>query len=574
MSPRRRVLFVALVTSSCSSAQPSADAIFVGTILTMDSSRPTAEAIAIRQGRILALGSRRDVMRHKDDQTRVVELRGQAMLPGFIDAHSHVTGVAARMAEVNLSPPPVGDVTSIGDIQRKLQAALSTGSGKGGLWLVASAYDHTRLAERRRLTRHDLDKVSTTVPILVKHFSGHMRVVNSKGLSEAGIGQTTPDPPGGRVRRSPDNGEPTGELEETAQLLVDKALNSSIASPNAASAVARRAEELLEASLRLYAAAGFTTVSEAWADSADLTLLRRMATAGRLRLDVVAFPHYAEAPASALAEYSRTYANHLRIGGVKIDLDGGSPGRTAYLREPYYKQLPGEVRYRGYPRFRDQAELNDMIVRYYKMSVPVLIHALGDAAVDQAITAISTAEQTVPQPDRRTQLIHLQQVQEDQLDALTRLRVTLTFQVAHVFYFGDLHYEEIFGPQRAARLTPVRSAIDRGLAVSIHHDAPVHPVDQMTLVSAVVNRQTIAGRVLGPSQRISAIEALQASTIGPAYQFFEERQKGSLDVGKLADLVIVERNPLSEPPGSLRTIRVVETIKEGTTIFRAERSPN
>jgi len=265
--------------------------------------------------------------------------------------------------------------------------------------------------------------------------------------------------------------------------------------------------------------------------------------------------------------------HHFRIGGVKVDLDGGSPGRTAYLREPYHKQLAGEDRYRGYPRFREQIKLNETIVRYYRMPVPVLIHALGDAAVDQAIAAVSAAERTVPGHDRRTQLIHLQQVQEDQLDALARLQVTFTFQVAHLYYFGDLHHEQIYGPERAARLTPVRSAIDRGLSVSIHHDAPVHPVDQMTLIWAVTTRQTAAGRVLGPVQRITAAAALRASTIGPAYQFFEEGQKGTLEVGKLADFVILDRDPLSEPPGSLRTIRVVETIKEGATIFRAERPP-
>jgi len=424
MSPLLRIMCVALLASSCSSVQQPADAIFVGAILTMDVTRPTAEAIAIRQGRILAVGSQQDVMRHKDSKTAVVELQGKALLPGFIDAHSHVADVAARMAEVNLSPPPVGDVTSIADIQRKLQTTFSSGSGQGQRWLVASGYDHTRLAEGRALTRQDLDQVSTTVPILVKHFSGHMRVVNSKGMTEAGIDATTRAPPGGRIRRSAESGEPTGELEETAQGLVDHALNSSNASPDAASANARRAEEFLDASLQQYAAAGFTTVSEAWADSAALALLRRVSAAGRFRVDVVAFPHYAEAPAAALAGYSRTYINHFRIGGVKVDLDGGSPGRTAYLREPYHKQLAGEDRYRGYPRFREQIELNETIVRYYRMPVPVLIHALGDAAVDQAIAAVSAAERTVPGHDRRTQLIHLQQVQEDQLDALARLQVT------------------------------------------------------------------------------------------------------------------------------------------------------
>ncbi len=259
--------------------------------------------------------------------------------------------------------------------------------------------------------------------------------------------------------------------------------------------------------------------------------------------------------------------DRFRVGGCKFNLDGGSPGRTAHLREPYHVQLPGEQRYRGYPAIADQSRLDDLVAACYEHGVQVAIHALGDAAVDQCIAAVTEAERRFPGVERRTQLIHLQMVQEDQFDALRKLDVTLTFQVAHNFYFGDFHREVIYGPARTERLNPLRSALDREMSVTIHHDSPVHPVDQFMLIWAAVNRATRSGRVIGPQQRIGVQEALEASTIDAAYQFFEEDTKGSIEVGKLADFAIVDRNPLAIDPMALRDVRVVETIKEGRTIF-------
>jgi len=199
--------------------------------------------------------------------------------------------------------------------------------------------------------------------------------------------------------------------------------------------------------------------------------------------------------------------------------------------------------------------------------VPLYIHALGDAAVDQAILALQQLPRQGAQALRQTQLIHVQQLQEDQLDQLADLNVSLTFQVAHNYYFGDFHREQIYGPLRTARLNPARSALDRGLSVSIHHDSPVHPIDQFTLIWAAVNRATRSGAVIGPEQRITVMEALQASTIGPAYQFFEADQKGSLEEGKLADMIVLSANPLEVDPMALRDIQVLRTFKEGKTVF-------
>jgi predicted amidohydrolase YtcJ len=196
------------------------------------------------------------------------------------------------------------------------------------------------------------------------------------------------------------------------------------------------------------------------------------------------------------------------------------------------------------------------------------IHALGDAALDQAIEGLRRLPPENPGQRRRTQLIHVQQAQEDQLDALVELKATLTFQVAHNFYFGDFHREQIYGPARTARLNPAQSALQRGLSVSIHHDSPVHPIDQFTLIWAAVNRLTRSGQVIGEAQKLTVLQALRASTIEAAYQFFEEDRKGSIEVGKLADLIILSQNPLEIDPLQLRNIQVLETIKEGETVYR------
>lgn len=246
---------------------------------------------------------------------------------------------------------------------------------------------------------------------------------------------------------------------------------------------------LIEDAIDHYASRGFTTAVECAAKPADLDLLQTMADEQRLKLDVIAFPFFAFMPPEEVAgRWSQDYRGRFRVGGQKLMLDGGSPGRTAYLREPYYKQLPGEANYRGYARCT-QDDINDLVARCFAADVPLIIHALGDAALDQAIAALNVGRYVAPGEDRRTQLIHLQQVQEDQFDRLRDLDVTLTFQVAHNFYFGDFHEREIYGPRRTARLNPLASALKRGMSTT------------MALVRGTCPRRT--ARAQPPHQRVT-----------------------------------------------------------------------
>ncbi len=544
-----------VLLSGCNSQLVPAESIyFNGDIITMNDRQPEAEAVVVVDGRIVMVGDYDEAEALSDSQTRWIDLDGKTLLPGFFDSHSHVTSAAAKLALVNADPPPAGTADAIGKIQAALRERLESAPPAPGEWLIASGYDHSQLAEGRHPTRYDLDEVSVDVPIQLRHFSGHQQVVNSKALELAGISAETEDPPGGRIHRFLNSREPNGILQESATSLVSSVAGGAGGAPG--EMPGEDVLQRLETQLGVYAAEGYTTVINMGGSG---TVLREMARQGRLPFDVIG--------AGPNEEFSTEYEGRFRVGGSKMVLDGGSPGRSAYLREPYYKQMPGEQGYRGYPRYESQAEIDAQVLGYYQAGIPTHIHALGDAAVDQAIEAVRAAEAAVPGEDRRTQLIHVQQVQEDQLETLSELDVTITFQATHNFYFGDFHYETIYGPERTARLNPARSALDHGISTTIHHDAPIHPADQLLLIWTTVNRVTRSGKVIGPEQRISVMEALKASTINAAYQFFEEDSKGSIEVGKLADFVVLSDNPLEVDPMTLNDLQVMETIKEDVTIY-------
>jgi len=575
---RCSVFACALLLCACSAGGPSgghsgetakststADVLFHGgDILTLAGQEPSyADALVVRGGRILFVGEETQALALASEQTELIDLDGRTLLPGFFDAHSHFLHTAIKLSTVNLDPPPAGVVTSIPELQAQLAAELREHPRLEGEWLFGWGYDNGMLRENRHPLKADLDAVSRDIPIAIYHFSSHMVVLNSAGLEQIGIGAESVAPPGGVIRRLDGGKEPNGILEEQAILPVMQLLLGS--------AQGEKLTRLLDASQQLYLSQGFTTMTEMASAPANLDPLRRYADAGRLRADLVTTVLAVTQGAEATSKlYSRKYENRLRVGGGKINLDGGSPGRTAYLREPYVTQDEGvSASYRGYPSIADQDELNAMISSFYELETPIFIHALGDAAIDQAAAAIAAAESLFPREDIRTQLIHLQVFHDDQMDTLAGLDVTLSFQNTHNFYFADFHDKFTLGPKRTARLCPMNSAHKRGFSVTFHHDSPVHPVSQLGLIWIATNRRSRSHRVYGPDERITAYQALRASTIGAAYQWFEEDQKGTLEVGKLADLVVLSANPLKVPVSDLAEIEVLQTFKEGKSVWMA-----
>jgi predicted amidohydrolase YtcJ len=267
--------------------------------------------------------------------------------------------------------------------------------------------------------------------------------------------------------------------------------------------------------------------------------------------------------------YASTYTDHFRIGGVKLTLDGSPQGKTAWLTQPYFK--PPEGREEGYAGYGVVAD--DEVVRVYTSAFEnhwqILTHANGDAAIDQLISGMRVAGRKVPGTDRRPVLIHGQTLREDQVDALEELGVFPSLFPMHTFYWGDWYRESVLGPARAENISPTGWLVQRGMMFTSHHDAPVALPSSIRVLSATVNRMTRSGYVLGPQHRVEPIVALKALTSWAAYQYFEEKTKGSIEVGKLADFVILSENPLTVGPAKLGGLKVVETIKEGHSVFRA-----
>jgi predicted amidohydrolase YtcJ len=533
-----------------------------GPILTMDARNRVVEAIAIEGDRIAAVGGEAEVRPFVEAGARVVDLGGRALLPGFIDAHGHFPGAGITAVLADLNSPPIGEVEDIDGLVARLRAKASRTDA--GDWVVGVGYDDTLLAERRHPTRTDLDRVSRRHPVAAWHISGHLAAVNGRGLERLGIDRSAPDPEGGRIRRDPATGEPDGVLEEEAA----SGLEALLLQPGWLDAlrIVRRASAL-------YVAAGVTTAQNGYATVAQMRGLAWLSRLGLLPLRLVLWPggEAAEALAEGRFDFASPDPLWVRRGAVKLVADGSIQGYTAYLSRPYHVPPGDDPGYRGYPRIPREALIRQ-VRRYHALGFQVAVHGNGDAAIDDILDAFEAAQREHPRPDARPVLVHAQMARDDQLDRMRALGVIPSFFSLHTYYWGDRHRAIFMGPERADRMSPARSAWTRGLRFTIHADAPVVPMEPLRLVWAAVNRRSTGGATIGAEQRIPVMPALRAVTIDAAYQHFEEADKGSLEPGKLADLVVLDRSPLDDPK-HIDRIRVLETVVGGRSVYRAEGAP-
>jgi predicted amidohydrolase YtcJ len=562
---------LALVAGCSEPAPPpapgDADTIyFGGNIITIDDAQPSAEAVAVNDGRIVAVGARADVEKErKGAGTQMLDLAGKTMVPGFVDAHSHFSMVGIQAISANLLPPPDGPATSIAQIQQILRDFMATSPTVEEYGVVVGFdYDDSQLAERRHPTRQELDAVSTDVPIVVIHQSGHLGVYNSKALALAGVTAATPDPEGGVIHREADGKTPNGVLAENAHIA---AVMKTLPKFNE-----QQMLEMIAAAQKVYIANGYTTAQDGRTDPRTLAVLAAAGSSGTLTVDVVAYPDMQMNEKNALLTgplMSRAYTHHFRIGGVKLGFDGSPQGKTAWFTQPYFEVPSGAAAdYAGFPIFASDAEPERLMELAFRNNWQVLVHANGDAAIDQLIRVVGAAEAAVPGTDRRTVLVHGQYLRADQIPQLQALGIFPALFPMHTFYWGDWHRTSVAGPQRAEFISPTAAVLAAGMLFSIHHDAPVTFPNSMRVLDSAVNRTTRTGYVLGPQQRIDPLVALKAMTLWPAFQHFEESTKGSIEVGKNADLVILSENPLTVERAGLKDIEVVETIKNGGSIYR------
>lgn len=539
-----------------------------GPIITMDDNQPQAEAVVVRDGTIVFVGSR-SAARNFSPKANPIDLRGHTLTPGFIDAHGHVSGVGLQALSANLLPAPDGEGNSIPVLQkimREFRAHPTT--PEGYKVLIGFGYDDSQLVEQRHPTRQDLDAIATDIPIILMHQSGHLGAYNSKALELAGITADTPNPPGGVIRREPGSNIPDGVLEESAHNLALAKLMPAM--------TIEQSLAMLEAGQALYMKYGYTTAQDGKTDAGTLQLLPIAAKAGKLKIDVVAYPDIEVAlnnPAMQGPFYGLNYTDHFRIGGVKISLDGSPQGKTAWLTQPYYKVPEGEKPdYAGYPAFPD-AKVNDLINQAWGHGWQVLAHANGDAAIDQLIHAVAAAEAAHPDKHLMPVLIHGQTLRKDQVGEIRKLGIFPSLFPMHTYYWGDWHRESVLGPERAENISPTRWVLDAGMKFTSHHDAPVVFPDSMRVLDATVNRTTRSGYVLGPDQRVTPEQAMKSITLWAAEQYAEQASKGSIEVGKRADLVLLSDNPLTIERSQLHTIKVLQTIKDGDVVYEATPNP-
>lgn len=543
-----------------------ADTVFYGdNIITMDVNNPEAEAVAVDGEKIIYVGDKKGASKLVGDETRVVELGDKALTPGFIDSHGHVSMAAAFVDFVNASSPPVGPVKNIDDILDLLRKRIAEKPPAEGEWVLAYGYDDSLIEENRHPTRDDLDKVSKTIPIYMLHVSGHLGTSNSAALAAAGFDENTKDPEGGVIRRYPGTTKPNGVLEEGATHKMLLPQMGKMQDP-------KNFMASMKGAIDYFTSYGITTIQDGASMYPTVLGQRQMNSVVPLGVDIASFPVSLEGAESPLTdselkkEVEQGYKDSVHVGGVKYVLDGSPQGRTAWLTEPY-DENPDDVHghYVAYPTLEPEA-FKKSVARRLHASIPVMIHTNGDAAMDLAMDAVEEAFAGQELPDHRTVLIHAQVMREDQVDRAKKLKMVPSFYSVHTFFWGDWHRKS-FGEDRAAHISPTKSALDKGVHFTIHNDTPVVPPDMMRLMWSTVNRETRSGFVLGPDQRISPYDALYAMTMAGAYQYFEEDVKGSLTVGKQADLVVLGANPLTVDPKTIKDIPVLETIAHGKTVF-------
>jgi len=532
----------------------SADLVFLGgRVHTVDARDTIAQAVAVRGGRIAAVGADADVRALVDSKTRVVELRGRSLLPGFVDAHCHLVSLGMAMVSIDCKEP---GMQSIEALQKAVRERALT--QPPGTWIRGRGYDQSRLVERRHPNRVDWDAVAPDHPVIFTRTCGHIASVNSRALAAAGIDDATPDPSAGRYDR--DGGRNLGVAYETAQ------------TPLQVAALPSRAEleTALLAADAAYVAAGCTSVHDAgglvgpaFAPCQDL------ASTGRLRLRIYAFAtvNSLDHPLLGLLPsglHSGLGDERLRLGAFKVMTDGSSSGPTAATRAPY----TSDCNDCGILYFR-QEELDELLGRAHRLGFQCTVHAVGDRAIEQTLDAMARAQREAPRERLRHRIEHCGICPPDLQRRVHAQGIVPAMQPAFFWEFGD-GYLRNYGRERADTMFPARSLLARGVPVAGSSDAPVTHYAPLFGIEQALTRRTVDGDVCGPAERVDLATAIRMHTLNGAYAAFEESVKGSVEVGKVADLVVLAEDVSRVPAERLRHVGVAMTVLGGDVVY-AER---
>lgn len=536
-----------------------------GKIITVDSANTIAEAVAVEDGRILAVGTIKDVRKLAGPKAKVIDLKGKTLVPGFIDGHSHFMGLS-RSTTVNVGSPPMGDIKNINDLVARIKAFQKDKKTAAGEWIDAYGYDQDQLEEKRHLQKEDLDAAFPDNPVTVTNINGHMSVSNSYALKVSGIDEQTPDPQGGAIERKKESKEPSGLLQEGAMRLLKRPARP-------APSLEQQIKDLKEQQL-FYASYGITTAQDGYTSFESLELLHKASERGELFIDIEALPGYPTLDrvlANPVYKFG-VLKDHLKLAGTKLIADGSPQGKTAFFSKAYLVEVPGcnHDECTGFPNVTQQ-QFNEAIHKAFKNNIRPFVHCNGDATIDMYLKAIETAnlDLNTTSNERRPVTIHSQFVRADQLDSYKKLGVIAAMFSNHAYFWGDVHIRNL-GLERASFLSPLKTALKKGVIATNHTDYPVTPINQIFLLWTSVARESRTGRVIGPDERLSAIEGLRAITINGAWEYQEEKSKGSIEIGKLADFAILSDDITSIDPSKIKDVTVLETVKEGKTIYKKQ----
>ena len=534
-----------------------------GHIITMETDEINyAEAVVEQNGKIVFVGNLKEAEK-LFSKNKKVDLKGKTLLPGFIDPHSHFGMVSNTMGQINLNPPPVGNVSSIKNILEDLKKYKTDNNIKDGEWIFGWGYDESQLEEKRHPNNKELDAILPNNPVYLQHTSGHMGVANSLALKKMNITSASPNPPGGNIDRYPNTKEPNGLVQETAMYAFVS---------NMLQILQTKQVEFFDKTQNYYAENGITTAQDGMTDRNAIQFFQKQADEGKLKIDLIALAGYSDLEKN-LADstiHFKQYRNGFKVEGTKIVADGSPQGKTAYFTKPFLTPVPScSHDCRGLASLT-QEQLNNLFKIAYASNNQLFVHCNGDATIDMLIKAHEYACKVLSQPldkDRRTIAIHSQFVRPDQLETYKKYKIEPSFFTNHAYFWGDVHVENL-GKERAFFLSPIATADKMGLKYTNHSDATVTPIDPLFTIWTAVNRTSRTGQVIGEAEKATPYQALKAITINAAYEYFDENLKGSLKKGKMADFVILDKNPLTIKSTELKDIKVVETIKEGKTIFK------
>ncbi len=517
-------------------------------ILTIDAAQPRAQAVAIAGGRFLAVGSNDDVRNLAKAGTRQVDLGGKTVVPGFIDAHSHPCYAGIRHLQwVDC------DLRSIAEIQNAIRArAAKTPPGD---WVIGFKYDDTKTKEGRKLTREDLDAAATDHPVFIEHRGGHTAYVNSLAYRRTEVTEDTADPAGGKFDRDPTSGRLTGGLRENATERFRQLLPVNFSRDEM-----RQGVKLIS---QMMVRTGITSVGDAEATPEDLLAYQDAREAGELSFRVYCFLQYQFLERMTAAGIRTGLGDEwLRIGAIKLVCDGSISERTARLTQPYI----------GRPNdygilVHNEEELYENARKAHAAGWQIGTHANGDAAIEIMLRIYERLQHEMPRRDPRYRLEHCTVVNPALIERIRALGAIPTPFSTYVYYHGEKMRE--YGPERLNWMFAVRSFLDAGIHVTQASDYPAGPFEPMMALRSEVTRTDSHGNLWGPKQRITVEEALRVGTINGAYASFEENQKGSITAGKLADLVVLGRDPLRVDPMELIDIPIERTMAGGRWVYES-----